>query len=267
MGQVALDKIIVPARLRAIDAAWVEVLASSFSERGQQEAILLRQKGDQTLLVAGAHRLEAARSLGWTEIEAKNCGEIDDDDARLAEIDENLIRRELSALDRAIFLSERAAIYERRYPDTRRGVAGGKARQNSATEMLSFADATAERTGFTARTIRNSLHLARNLDANARQALADTDVANNSAALKRIAALKPAQQVSVASDIANGTPFVNAMLPHQAAAPSPNPVQEQREALDKSWKRAGEAARLAFVEGLIADWKHSGRSLCWTGSD
>ena len=51
-------------------------------------------------VVAGSHRLQAADLLGWTEIAAVVA--LDDDlHAELAMIDENLVRAELSPVDRA----------------------------------------------------------------------------------------------------------------------------------------------------------------------
>ena len=53
---------------------------------------------DKTL-ITGAHRLAAAKLLGWMEIEATVSG-LDGLRAELAEIDENLMRNELHYIDR-----------------------------------------------------------------------------------------------------------------------------------------------------------------------
>ena len=62
------------------------------------------------VLVAGARRLAACKQLGWTEIPA-TVVELYDIDLELAEIDENLIRMELTALDRAEQLERRKWIF------------------------------------------------------------------------------------------------------------------------------------------------------------
>ena len=48
-------------------------------------------------LIAGLHRLEAAKLLGWTEIEYTVSG-VEGLEAELAEIDENVVRTDLSTV-------------------------------------------------------------------------------------------------------------------------------------------------------------------------
>ena len=60
--------------------------------------------------MAGLRRLTACKVLGWTEIEC-NIIEIYDIDIELAEIDENLIREDLTALQRAEQLQRRKWIF------------------------------------------------------------------------------------------------------------------------------------------------------------
>ncbi len=82
-------------------------------------------------LVAGAHWLAAVRSLGRTEIDAVVLA-VDDIEARLREIDENLFRRELSALDRAVFLLKRQELYEAQYPEAVGRAASARTENNHA---------------------------------------------------------------------------------------------------------------------------------------
>lgn len=104
-------------------------------------------------VTAGAHRLRAARKL---EMETVPCIVVTDDDlhAELAMIDENLMRAELSPVERAGQTARRKAIYLELHPETARGVAGGNAWQGLATDNLSFADATASEVGRDTRTIQ-----------------------------------------------------------------------------------------------------------------
>ena len=57
-------------------------------------------------------------------------------------------------LDTAVFLATRKEVYERLHPETKRGVAGGLARQGSASELSSFAATTAEKFNMTMRQVQ-----------------------------------------------------------------------------------------------------------------
>src|SRR5690606_26717480 len=74
---------------------------------GQQEDIkVCRLPGRSSfLLVAGGHRLTAARINGWATIRAQLVS-ADPAERALIEISDNLIRTDLSALDRAFFVGE-----------------------------------------------------------------------------------------------------------------------------------------------------------------
>lgn len=153
-----VDQIEVSHRLRPVSAAGVETIVASVREIGHiANPVVVRQlrREGETLyrVLDGAHRLAAATALGWTEVPVR-VFECTDDQARIMEIDGNLSGAELNPLDTAVFLATRKAVYERLHPETKAGVAGGLARQGSATELGSFAETTAEKFGMTARQVR-----------------------------------------------------------------------------------------------------------------
>lgn len=158
-NRVQLSEIVIGHRLRPISEAGVESLIASIQETGvMKDAVHLRKKKDGRLhLLAGGHRVEAARRLGWDEIEAKVWTDVTDDWATLMEIDDNLAGAEMNALDTAVFLATRKEVYERLHPETKMmtGAALAAKRWN-ATEPSSaaFVTATAEKFGLTERQIR-----------------------------------------------------------------------------------------------------------------
>ena len=91
-----INSIAVKQGRRAIDSAKVRELANSMNEIGLINPITVTQ---DRVLITGAHRLEAARLLGWTDIDA-TVSELEGLRAELAEIDENLMRNELHPLQR-----------------------------------------------------------------------------------------------------------------------------------------------------------------------
>ncbi|NLS02302.1 ParB N-terminal domain-containing protein [Rhizobium sp. P32RR-XVIII] len=150
-----IDTIEIGSRLRLADQAKVDALKPSFQQIGQQTPITVQgaEADAMVRLSAGLHRLETARQLGWKKVLCFHQS-FDDLDRELWEIDENLCRSELTPADRALFIARRKEIYLEKHPETAQGVAGGKARQNSASDKLSFAAQTAEATGRDQRTVQ-----------------------------------------------------------------------------------------------------------------
>jgi ParB-like chromosome segregation protein Spo0J len=66
--RVALEQIRVPENVRALDDAHVQALAGSISLQGMLVPVVVRDDGDCFELVAGFHRIAAARSLGLTDV-------------------------------------------------------------------------------------------------------------------------------------------------------------------------------------------------------
>ena len=96
---------IPPQRARGLDDAAVARLVESMARLGLRTPISVRMDDDDVVLVAGRHRLEAARRLGWDRIDAVYI-DGDETDARLWEISENLHRAELSPVERAEHIDE-----------------------------------------------------------------------------------------------------------------------------------------------------------------
>lgn len=105
----------------------VNSLAESMGATGLINPVILKASvifdgaimTDGFKVIAGNHRVSAARALGWTEIEAfLHDGE--ELQAELTEIDENLQRAELSPAQRAAAISRRKEIWEALHPETDR---------------------------------------------------------------------------------------------------------------------------------------------------
>ncbi|HUT58380.1 MAG TPA: ParB N-terminal domain-containing protein, partial [Phycisphaerae bacterium] len=199
-SEVDLSTITVPARHRETDPLKVRALAESISEIGLQHPIGLAQN---LKLIHGRHRLEACRMLEWSKIPAL-IHELDDLRAELAEIDENVERNGLNALQEAQAFKRRKEIYEALHPGTKRGVAGGKARQGSATDKMSFAEATAKKAGRSARSVRRAVALAERIPEDVQKAIADTPIADKRSELIKLSKLPEDEQRTVAQKLAAG---------------------------------------------------------------
>lgn len=99
----------------------VDALAASMSVVGLMQPITCRAVGDDVFLVAGHHRLEAARKLGWEFIDCIVLDHATDVQAAIAEIDENLMRAELTPAERAEQTARRKELYLIEHPETGHG--------------------------------------------------------------------------------------------------------------------------------------------------
>jgi ParB family transcriptional regulator, chromosome partitioning protein len=227
-------------RLRPVDAAWVEALAVSIEAGG----------------LAGAHRLAAVTLLNEPEIPAVVIP-LDPNQARLAEIDENLMRHELTQLDRAVFLAERKRVWEALYPLTAHGKAK-KHKQNQdvgkVAKMATFPRFTkeaAERTGLSERTSRRSIALVADLGPDLIAGLRGTVHADDATALQlfrqRLGVATPEQRATVLSILGRGGTAPAREVLRQARLAPDAPPEESGDALfakiDALWARMGKRDR------------------------
>lgn len=164
--EISVRAVVVRDRLRALSESTVNELAESMSRVGLLNPITVHQPNVSPVLVAGHHRLAAAKKLGWETIRCYVLpSETSADDLKLSEIDENLARGELSAAERALHIDERKAIYERKHGPAK--AAGGIARAKKAGQatekfaVASFTKDTAKKTGRTDRSVRQDAHRAK----------------------------------------------------------------------------------------------------------
>lgn len=143
----------------------VDKLAASIREVGLIQPISVRcvpvMDGgvavDGYQIVAGHHRVAAARALGWTEIDAIIVDAGEHLQAELIEIDENLCRAELTASQRAQAIKRRKQIWEALHPNS--GNTLSTIPDRGPGRPKEFAAATAEAAGMTKQAINQ--HLAR----------------------------------------------------------------------------------------------------------
>jgi ParB-like chromosome segregation protein Spo0J len=161
-------------------------------------------------LVAGRHRLEAHRRLGRETIRAVVL-DLDELRCELAEIDENLIRAELTVLERGEHLARRKEIYEALHPETKQGGApgkpgGGKVAKTPDSGVLvpSFVEETARKTGKGKSTVFEEIQIATRLDEEVKEQIRDTGLADQKTDLLLLAQ-QPAQvQKELVSRVVSG---------------------------------------------------------------
>ena len=196
-----------PGRRNAEPKA-IKELSKSIVAVGLMNPITVTQ--DNTL-IAGLHRLEAAKLLGWTEIECNRIG-MNSLQAELAEIDENIVRTSLSRQELGEQFLRRKEIYEMLHPETKAGAAqaagmnraiGNNVGDKLASKTKSFVEDTSEKTGMSKRTVSRLLQIANNMTQDAKRIVQASDIPQDTAL--KISRLPSDQQAEAASLLATGT--------------------------------------------------------------
>ena len=202
--KIEISEIKVNPGRREADLTGINELARSISEVGLLNPITIDP--DHTL-IAGLHRLEAAKRLGWTEIECMVCG-LEGLQAELAEIDENVVRTALSTIEYGELLERRREIYESLYPETKAGVAQAagmnRARGKHVSDKMSstsksFAQDTAGKLGVSVRTVERTMQTMKGLTKETRdvfRAFPNYQLSQSNAA--KLSRLEPAKQKTAA---------------------------------------------------------------------
>lgn len=104
----------------------IDSLARSIRERGLLHPVVVREVEGRLVLVAGQRRIEAARSLGWTEVPVTVVTTLDDEmDALCAEGEENT--------EREPFTPAEAVEHRRRIRDVEAKAAKNRQREHGGT--------------------------------------------------------------------------------------------------------------------------------------
>ncbi len=255
--RIKLADIDQSGRLRPVDQDQALLIASSMDAIGLKTPIQVRPAPKNAkrpfLLVIGGHRCAAAALLGWDEIDA-HVVDMTADEARMQEVDENLYRADLTALDRAVFLAEKKRLFEKLHPETKHG---GDRRSDQVAifgDLIPrFSDEVAERLGYSERTIQRTLQRAK-LPADIRARIAGTPLADNGSELDALLKLEPSQRHPALDLVfAEKAPRIAVAAKALSGIRSATPLPEadvQLGALKRAWKAAGASARAEFIAYL-----------------
>ncbi|QSJ19084.1 ParB N-terminal domain-containing protein [Nostoc sp. UHCC 0702] len=185
MPIVPIDQIQVGRNRRPVKGEKVDDLKESIKANGLLNPITVDQKLN---LIAGLHRLTACKLLGLEAIECNIVTYQDSDQARLAEIDENLIRNELEPLERSELWLERDQIMERM---GLRAKVGDNQHTHKGGEMISPPPKRtvelAKEVGYSERTFQHGKQIAKSIHPAVKQLIKGTAIADSPTALLKIA--------------------------------------------------------------------------------
>lgn len=215
---------------RGVSPEAVHELADSISKVGLLNPITVDQN---YTLIAGLHRLEAAKLLGWAEIEC-NVSSLEGLIAKLAEIDENFVRKGLSKVEYGELLLQRKEIYESLHPETRRGMRNGqtsKTADSAVLETKSFIQDTAEKTGKSPRTIETEVQTAKNLTPETKEIIRNADAKINKTNALKLSRLAPEQQAEAARQLAEEK--ISSVDAYHPTSAESEPAEEQAPKMSK----------------------------------
>lgn len=192
--ELGIAEIKVKARKRKLDESKVRTIADSFAAIGQLQPITVVRDDGMYRLVAGLHRLEAAKRIGWQTIEA-TIFDGDEVEIELAEIDENLMRNDLTVLEQGEHLVRRQELIGKRpgrYQDSK-GI--------TVIPLKTTAE-LAHDIGLSEISAQKRMQAARNIVPEVKDAIRNSEIANSITQLLELARMKPEKQIEVASQAA-----------------------------------------------------------------
>ncbi len=197
-----IKDIIIEKRLRNMDIDKVRELAKSIQDISLINPVQIKKNGNSSYkLVAGLHRIEAFKLLQRNSIPSiiYDSNNILTDE--LIEIDENLIRNELNALESGELLLRRDELLSQL---GLRAKAGDN--QYNGSEMISPPKTTVEiakEAGMSERTSQQRKQVAKNLSPDVKEILKNKPITNSITALLELSRLSPEQQLKVVKRIGN----------------------------------------------------------------
>jgi ParB family chromosome partitioning protein len=219
-------------------------------------AITVRRVGTENLLIDGAHRLEAMTRLGRDTI-AVDVLECTAAEARQLEITGNLTAG-MTPIQDAIFLGVYQAEYEKLHPETKRGVAGGLARQGQQRANIPFAELIAESRQITQSQVRKIVAAGRALTVAERAALQAVPHRIAISEIEKLGKIsEDGQRARAVGSLLAGKRVADALRAEKAGAKDAEAADDAKveaafKALSTAWNRAPMAARRRFVDGIRA---------------
>lgn len=194
-AKIDIDKIVIRERSREVDVDWSAALAAAFRDSEMLNPVTLWRDDEEAVLVAGLHRIEAHKINGESQIECRWSKAETLADAKILETSENLLRHELTALDRAQHLAELKVAYQEKYPETKGGIAGALAKHGTAKEIISFADDAAAKVGLSERAVNLAVAMWNGLSFASKATVKGTWLADHQAGLMQLSKEEAPKQV------------------------------------------------------------------------
>lgn len=250
---VWLDALNVGERTRLMDEKRVKPLAESMAAIGLQQPITVWiDEDDGVHLVAGLHRVRAAERLKWDTIDAVVV-DFDATDRELWEIDENLMRAELTEIERARHSKRRKELWETRQNRVSEVCPPEIGYQKPPPAKKGFAADTAEKTGMSKRSINQALRRAEKIAPDVQEEVAALPSGDVGVELDALADLRPEEQRQAVERVKAGHSQNIREAREFIRGPEETATDKEFDALMRAWKKASDPVRERFLHA-IRDW-------------
>jgi N6-adenosine-specific RNA methylase IME4 len=197
----SIQSIIIKSRKRSLNTEKVTKLAESINRLGLLHPIAIDEHFN---LLAGLHRIEACKSLGWQTIPAIIRQNGDALLAELTEIDENLIRNELTVLEQGEHLNRRDEVLTEMGMRAKQGDNRfTNDRGAESAPLKTTADIAAE-VGIPKRRVQERKQIASKITDEVKDAIRDTELADKATDLLQLARLEPEAQKDAVKRVLTG---------------------------------------------------------------
>ena len=195
LREIQISRIDASGRLRPINPTWAAAFAEALAAGERLPPIEVVERGDGFRLISGGHRLHGHKIAEREVIEAEvytAAAFADEAAIRLREIKENMLRFELTVLDRAVHLATWKEIHEASYEPAKRGrkpkkIDPEKLAQDSAAFSESFSATAAAALGVSERSIQVAVQIAVGIDLGIRERIAAAPIADVASELLQLA--------------------------------------------------------------------------------
>jgi ParB family transcriptional regulator, chromosome partitioning protein len=262
---ILLSEIFVPEdRLRQVKEDYAQLFASKLKAGRTLQPIKVRRTPNGAApytLVYGAHRMRAHQLAGLADITAMVATKGDKLEAREEEIEENLFRNELSALERIDTVAEYKRLFVAKHGELKRGnpefANSAKLAElnllgvNEDSNEGLFFQRVAERLGLSRRSTERLSTIASRLQPVLHKAITGTEIEDNQSAIERLSRLDPAMQENYAKVLKdNGG---NLALADEALDPKARLTRDEAayEGLADGWTRTNAKVRVRFVKDYL----------------
>lgn len=192
---MAISEIKVGVRKRSLDLNHVSWLAEVMSVSGQLTPITLNE--DKTL-AARHHRYATAKKPGWETIDAKSL-DLEGYKLELAEIEENPVRRELTALEQGEHLRRQDEIFQEMGLRASSGTnLKNQDRMGDEIEPVKTTKQIAQEVGMSERTAQVYKQIANNLTPETKEIIKGSQLEDKRDALLHISRKAPEEQKAIA---------------------------------------------------------------------